>query len=509
MKRLFFLFSFLSLVSVASSDLKAQAVEVDLTAKMLENYGGWKRDSEVNIKRFVHETIEDEFTGLLVERFYLEDEAGRQVEIKSKVEHCFDFQYNDLQELWNAHIVTNVLYSLSKNGFKYELRQEMEDDALRYIELVKKNNLEFNDPYLESYIYSLVAKIAPEYMIDGRPGSVNLLLQQNPSINACCYPNGTIVLNTGLLASLHSEAELVAILAHEIAHFVLDHSVQNVIAAEQRQKRAEFWAGLATVLTAVTEGVVASRSNYYIPGAATMGVAMLSAAVASSVNKQLGMEYNHAQESEADCLAVEVLRTLGYDENALASALMRIESEYVKERNNATYFASYTHPSLKARIRTVGNSQCAEEKTFEQIISFAVSNVAMMKYNDRRFRQCLPYVNQNIENNVATSDDFLLKANCLLSIKNDTESNMEVLSLINRAKYMDENNINLYKIEIIACLRLDDKPRAVELLNAYIDTLDALDYSNIKSPGYWETARIFASSERRWASQMLAKLSGM
>ena len=97
---------------------------------------------------------------------------------------------------------------------------------------------------------------------------------------------------------------------------MLDHSVQNVIQAQKRQQRAEFWAALATGLTAVAEGVVAATSDYYIPGAATLGVAVLSTNIASAVIDRLGMNYNHQQETDADMMAIEVLRILGYNENA-------------------------------------------------------------------------------------------------------------------------------------------------------------------------------------------------
>lgn len=431
------------------------------------------------------------------------------MDISSKVESSFDFQYETTQQLWDACIVTNVLHSIVKNGFKYSLRREMENDALDYIQTVRQYGLELNDPYLETYIYSLIAKIAPAYMVDGRPGSINLIIQQNPSINACCYPNGTIVLNTGLLASLHSEDELVAILSHEIAHFILDHSVQNVILEQKRQERAAFCAALATGLTAIAEVAVAANSDYYVPGAATIAVAAMSTTIATEVIDRLGMNYNHEQEDEADRMAIKVLQILGYDENALATALTRLEEEYVKERNNAMYITSYTHPALVERITNAGTPVGTRDRQFEQMISFAVSNVAMMKYSDCRFRQCLPYVCQNIENNVATSDDFLLKANCLLSTKNDLESNQEVMSLIDMAKLSDPDNINIYKAEIIATLRMDDKARAMDLLSSYIATLDSYNLDEIKSDKYWDTMRQFIYSEKRWANQMKLKLSGM
>lgn len=499
-----------------------QTFDLDLSAKMLRNNGVWKKNMDVNITKFVHTTTmrnqtvtpgpgyspksEAEF---LTEVFYLEDDKGNQVDISSKVSDCFEFKYDNIQQLWDANIITNVLYNLKKKGFQYDLRSEMESDALDYIQKIKSYGLELNDPYLETYIYSLVAKIAPTQLIDGRPGSINLLIQQNPSINACCYPNGTIVLNTGLLAVLHSEDELVAILAHEIAHFILDHSVQNVNAAISRQKRAEFWAAVATGITAVAEGYAASQNEYYIPGAATIGMAVLSTSIASQVIERLGMKYNHEQENEADRLAKEALKILGYNENALATALSRLESEYIKERNNAMYINSYTHPALKKRIENAGTPTTTEDKQFEQVISFAVSSVAMMKYADRRFRQCLPYVTQNIENDVATADDYILKANCLLSTRDDNGGNKEALELINKAKQLDSNNINIFKSEIIATLRLDDKEKALDLLSQYTTILDTYDLENIKSDRAWDQMRGFIVSEQNWANRMNIKLKGM
>lgn len=488
-----------------------QSFDLNLNAIMLRNNGVWKKNSEVNITKFVHETkaLEEGMNNMQEELFYLVDNNGQKVNINSKVDDCFKFKYDNIQQMWDANIIMNVLYKLKKKGFQYDLRTEMENDALEYIQKVKNYNLELDDPYLKAYIYSIVAKIAPTQLIDGRPGSINLIIQDNPSINAACYPNGTIVLNTGLLAVLHSEDELAAILAHEIAHFVLDHSVQNVNAAIARQKRAEFWAALATGITAVAEGYAATKNDYYVPGAATLGMAVLSTSIASEVIDRLGMKYNHEQENEADKLAVQSLKILGYDENALATALSRLEREYITERNNAMYLNSYTHPALVERINSAGTPSKEKSKEFEQIISFAVSNVAMMKYSDCRFRQCMPYVTQNIENNVATTDDYLLMANCLLSTKNDAANNQKVITLINSAKMLDNKNINIYKTEIIATLRLGEKTKAIDLLNQYISTLNSYPLENVKSHASWDKLNNFITNERSWASKMIIKLKGM
>lgn len=442
---------------------------------------------------------------------------GSHISITDDELSALCFKVQNVQNLWDKYIIEEVVPNIFENTankddvYQYDLRREMEADALKYISIIQENGLELNDPYLENYLYGIVAKIAPKYLLDGRSSNVNILIEQNPSINAGCYPNGTIVINSGLLASLHSEDELVAILAHEIAHYVLDHSVRNINEAIARQKRTEFWAGVATVATAVAEGVVAANNNYYTPGAATVAVAAMSAMIASDVCKQLGMEYNHKQEKEADVIAQQILKLLGYNPNALATAFTRMQKVYVEERNQAMYFNSYSHPSLVSRIKAAGTPYKSSNIGFEQMMSFAVTNAARMKYQDRRFRQCLPLVSQNIENGVATAEDFILKANCLLALENNAESNDEALKLLLKAKELESDNINIYKAEIIATLRSEQNEEALVLLNDYIERLHTMgvDLATIQSDAMWYGLKQYIANEEIWAKNMLIKVRGM
>jgi Zn-dependent protease with chaperone function len=517
MKRIFVL----AILSIACLVGYAQEFDLNLNIKMLRSNGDLKKGETYTLKKFIHKTTSTGYSvkapvnssvieTLDAEEFYVEDANGKRADINTKIDDCFQFTYNNIQDLWDSRIITNVLYNLKKKGFQYELRSEMEDDALDYIQHIKNMNLELNDPFLEAYLYSLVAKIAPKILIDGRPCSINLLIQQTPNINACAFPNGTIVLNTGLLASIHSEDELVAILAHEIAHFVLDHCVINVNKAIARQKRAEFWAAVATGITAVAEGVAAANNSYYVPGAATMGMATVACGIAEQVVDRLGMMYNHDQENEADQMALQVLKLLGYDVNAMSTALSQFAKYYVTERMNVMYFASYSHPALMERIRNCGTPQTLPDKEFEKIVSFAVTNVAYFKFDDRRFLQCIPYLKQNIENNVATAEDYILMANCLLNTQDTELSNQKVIDCLQAAKQLDDD-INIYKVEILAKLRQHKKGDAEELLKKYIQKLDLTSASmdNIRNGSYWEQTRRFVSDEQYWAHQMLIKLSGM
>lgn len=500
MRRFLVLLSCLCIGLIAN----AQAYKVDLDATLLKNFEKIKKGEKVKITSVVHDVVQLEDVYSIV--------IGKDtIPVNSKIGDRFNFKHDNIQDLWDELIISNVLVSLQKKGTQNSLRNEMEEEALEYISKQKSYNMVLNDPYLENYIYSLIAKIAPVDIVDGRPGNVNILIIDNPSLNAGMYSNGTMIIHTGLLSALHTEDELVAILSHEIAHFVLDHSVQNVNKATSRKKRAEFWAALATGVTAVAEGVAASKGNYYAPGAATLGMAVLSSTVAAQIVERLGMNYNAEQEEEADRIAIRVLDLLGYDTNALATALNRMQENMVKERSNMMYFQSYTHPALVDRIKKAGVPQDITNPEYEKEVSFAITSSARLKFEDRRFRQTLPLVDMNIKNGVATAEDYILKANCLLALHDDDTSNYEVLSLINKAKAIDESNINLYKAEILGNLRLRKFSVAQQLLQNYISALNDLEVQlkEIESDITWDSNYKFIVSERDWANRMSVKVKVM
>jgi predicted Zn-dependent protease len=485
--------------------IHAQTYEIGFDAEVLKNYSVFKKGNVVHIDSMKHEIAFSEFDNTPQHSYTLFTSAG-SVKVKEKLEDILSVKYKNAQDFWNAMAIFYVLEDLSNNGTQEEVRAEMESDVLEYINRVNRNRLAFNDPFLESYIYSLISKLSPNILIDGRPGVVNLLILSGTTANAFMFPNGTLVITTGLISLLHSEDELAAILAHEIAHFVLDHSIQNYNKLKRTQKRAEFWAEFATVLTGVSEGVAAAYNSYYKPGLATLSVAIASEQIAQEICKRLGMAYSRKQETAADEASKKLISVMGYDPNALSSALSRIETAMKQERSIEMYFAS-DHPALVERIKIAGTPSTKVDKNFERIISFAVSDAAFMKMQDRRFRQALPLVSQNIDNNVGTDDDYLQKANCLLYMRNDVNSYNEVTNLINEAKKIRPNNINIYKTEIIAFLRQTKYKEARVLLESYKSLLLTM-FKNLEGipEGEFQRRFIFAQSEMVWAEDMAQKL---
>jgi predicted Zn-dependent protease len=82
---------------------------------------------------------------------------------------------------------------------------------------IARGNYDADSP-LAGYVNRVTARLRPV----GCPAQLafKVYIAHDPFLNAYAYPNGVIVMTTGLLAGLDDEAQLAAILAHEMAHSI-------------------------------------------------------------------------------------------------------------------------------------------------------------------------------------------------------------------------------------------------------------------------------------------------
>ena len=411
---------------------------------------------------------------------------------------------DNIQNYWFAKNLES-LKVISEFSNLYARRADIEEDSNEYIRMLNKYDLIFDDPFLTSYLYSVVSKIVPNKRADGFPYDIRIFIIKDPSMNVSVFPNGTMLINTGLLSVVHTEDELVAALAHEIGHFVANHTLVNIRKMEKAQARAEFWGGLAVAAVAATT-ISAASHGYYYSNSSVYDAAILSYSIASSVLKRVGMDYSRKQEEEADKMALDALKYLGYNQNALADLFQRMADAYNSEGNWAAYYLAGDHPSLAKRISYSGKPNPQVNPDFERIVSFAVSNAAITKYNEGRFSQAIKYANQNILNRVGTDDDYLIKALCLINLYNDTTHNTEAALMIQEAKSINPSNSNILRTEIIVSLRNKEYSKAKTLIESYIASLnDGLaSILDGNSPRH-----DFLLEEINWARKMAIKVKGL
>ena len=164
---------------------------------------------------------------------------------------------------------------------------------------------------------------------DAREWDWEVNVQTNDQINAYCMPGGKIMVFTGLIEKLKAtDAELAAVIGHEIAHALREHGRERMSIAAVQQ------VGLAGL--AILAG---SSSNQ---NAAAAGVQ----AAALGSNLFFALPNSRTQESEADRIGLELAARAGYDPHAAISLWQKMSAA-----GGATppEFLS-THPANEARI---------------------------------------------------------------------------------------------------------------------------------------------------------------
>lgn len=76
----------------------------------------------------------------------------------------------------------------------------------------------------ENFLLNVLKKAVPGNLVDS---SVRIKVVRDPEINAYCREDGTIFMNIGFLASFNSEAEIAAVLCHELGHYLSFHSYKK------------------------------------------------------------------------------------------------------------------------------------------------------------------------------------------------------------------------------------------------------------------------------------------
>jgi predicted Zn-dependent protease len=183
------------------------------------------------------------------------------------------------------------------------------------------------DPMLTAYVRGVGQKLAA---VSDRALPYEFVVLNNSIPNAWALPGGKIAVNRGLLPELHSEAELAAVLGHEIVHAAARHGAL----AMQRGL-------LLGAVVSVTQ-VAAQRGNF-------AGLAVGAASIGAQLISQRNSREN---ELEADLYGMRYMSRAGYDPSAavaLQETFVRLSQQNGDQGRLAALFAS--HPPSAERVQ--------------------------------------------------------------------------------------------------------------------------------------------------------------
>lgn len=182
------------------------------------------------------------------------------------------------------------------------------------------------DPDLTVYVKRVGQKLAA--VSDRKQLPYDFVVLNNSVPNAWALPGGKIAINRGLLLELDDEAQLAAVLGHEIVHAAARHG------ATQMTQQTLLGIG------AQVAGIAADRAGYGALGAtgAQMGAAAWQA------------HYGRSQELESDNYGMEYMARAGYEPQA-AVELQQTFVRLSQSRQTSWidgFFAS--HPPSQQRV---------------------------------------------------------------------------------------------------------------------------------------------------------------
>ncbi len=183
------------------------------------------------------------------------------------------------------------------------------------------------DPQLQTYVASVGNKLAAESHRPDLP--YEFVVLNNAVPNAWALPGGKIAVNRGLLTELEDEAELAAVLGHEVVHAAARHSA------------AQMTRGTLVGLTAELATIAAANYGYGDLG--SMASQLGGAAVMA--------KYGRDDELEADDYGMQYMARAGYDPEAAVD----LQETFVRlSKNRQQDFISGLfagHPPSQARVQ--------------------------------------------------------------------------------------------------------------------------------------------------------------
>ena len=189
------------------------------------------------------------------------------------------------------------------------------------------------------YVEQVGKNIAVQSGLGNARESFNVSLLNSPVHNAFAVPGGYIYTTRQLVTLMNNEAELAAVLGHEVGHVAARHS-------QRRQQTAQRNSIL---------GVLGAIGSSLLLGDSGLGETLSRGFMQGS--KLLTLSFSRSQELQADDLGIEYLSKAGYDRRAMGTVLASLAAQNALDarlqgRNAGVPEWASTHPDPASRVQS-------------------------------------------------------------------------------------------------------------------------------------------------------------
>ena len=184
----------------------------------------------------------------------------------------------------------------------------------------------YRDPALEDYLHQIADKLQPLEVREKYNFRIRLI--KDPYLNAFAFPNGVIYLHTGILSRLDNEAQLAALLAHEMTHCTHRHALRAFSGLKNQN----------SLILSLKQTVarIASTGDLLDLFGTTASMAAING-------------YSQHFETEADMVGLRLMAKAGYEPSEALRLFEHLKKELETENLKEPFFFA-THPQLQKRI---------------------------------------------------------------------------------------------------------------------------------------------------------------
>ncbi|HEX6718756.1 MAG TPA: M48 family metalloprotease [Pyrinomonadaceae bacterium] len=242
-------------------------------------------------------------------------------------------------------------------------------DLLSEIKLLderfEKEGVVFHETALDAYLNRVGTAVVAGKKLENVEWKFRAL--RDPVPNAFALPNGSIYVNTGLLALLDDENQLAAVIAHEVTHVSERHTyLQN------RSIRKKVLA-INILNTIANWNPLVGSAGLAISLIANISPLLLALSV---------LGYSREQEKEADLEGLKAATAAGFAPEGMPNSFKAMQRDIEGEQLNSFYS---DHPKLQERINYTSSSIAADAKklTDDEAKTAKADYLGLMEIVDR------------------------------------------------------------------------------------------------------------------------------
>lgn len=187
------------------------------------------------------------FQAVFLVLFFLTNQGGFGVEkAYAQVFSAQDYQPINLPDRIPTEVLDRIKGNLAINLSKEENQREQQFGVITTVELRKifsESHVYYGDT-MSAYVRLVLDKLLAKDPVLRK--KLYPFVTRFSSANAMTWQDGTILVNIGLLQKCENEAQLAFVLAHELTHFKLKHSLQEFIRGKNEQPKS-ISASIATI----------------------------------------------------------------------------------------------------------------------------------------------------------------------------------------------------------------------------------------------------------------------